>query len=118
MKRYTLQELYSLIESSGIPFRYAKWNTTPPETYGTYEAVNVTNFYADGILYVTVQKISLVLYTKTRDLEAEKRLESVLQSFSYTKATEYNSAENIFETTYEMEVILTNDEKEQGQVQP
>lgn len=117
MKRYTLQELYSLIESSGIPFRYAKWNTTPPEPYGTYETVNVTNFYADGILYVTVQNLSLVLYTKTRDLEAEKRLESVLQSFSYTKATEYNSAEKIFETTYEMEVILTNDEKEQGQVQ-
>ena len=44
-------ELKNVLDGSGIPFAYRKWETDQKPPYGVFLLVDESNFYADGVLY-------------------------------------------------------------------
>lgn len=59
----TEEELKKVLDGSGIPFAYRKWETEKKPPYGVFLLINESSFYADGILYHHVGRYQIELYT-------------------------------------------------------
>nr|DAY91499.1 MAG TPA: tail completion protein [Caudoviricetes sp.] len=104
------QEIKQMIESAGFPVTYHHFEVgEEPETpYAIYLYPGTNNFAADGVVYQTISKLDIELYTDHKDFEAEKKLEAVLKEhgFFFEKTEGYLESEEMFEVLYEMEVLI------------
>ena len=69
------------------------------------------DFVADNCNYVKVVQLSIELYTDEVDFELEAAVESALTDagLAYARADQsYIDTENMFQTTYNTEVIMTD----------
>ena len=104
----TIEEVAELIESCGLEWRYSHFNDTPALPYIVYYYPAENDVRADNSNYVNKRQLFLELYTKTKDTETEETIEGVLRGagLSWYKQTDFLNDELIFQTTYEMEVII------------
>lgn len=103
-------EVCQMIKSVGFPTAYHHFEEgqEPEKPYLVYLYPGTNNFSADGIVYQGINHLDLELYTDKKDLEAEKRVETVLKEhgFFYEKTEVYLETEKMFEVLYETEVII------------
>ena len=102
----TLQEFEKILKTSGIPVTYRDWaeNNAPNLPYLCYYDSGSNNFAADGVVYFSVSRITVELYTKLKDVAAESKVEQALSSFYWEKTEEYIDSEKCYQIMYEMEV--------------
>lgn len=104
----TLKEVATIISSAGFPCRYSHFSETPVPPYVVFYYPSETDPHADNSNYINKRQLFIELFTKTKDQASEAQLEAVLKSagFSWYKQTDFLNDEKLYQTTYEMEVII------------
>ena len=107
----TLSEIAYMVASFGMPWRYSHFSQTPATPYVVYYFPNSADVYADSSNYIDKRALNIELFTKAKDPDAEASVEAVLKSKGLTwyKQTDFLSDELIYQTTYEMEVIINGE---------
>ena len=102
----TLESLYQLLESTGLPVVYRAWpiDGAPELPYICYLSAYSNNFSADGVVYQPIDHVQIELYTKDKNPEAEGRVESALSSIFWEKSETYIDTEQCYQILYEVEV--------------
>lgn len=102
----TLEEIKKTLETTGMPVVYLEWpeNQAPDLPYICYLESGSNNFAADGGVYLPIKQIRVELYTKTKNQDAEDKVEKALSSFFWQKDSMSIKSEKCYLTTYEFEV--------------
>ncbi|SET02286.1 hypothetical protein SAMN05421676_102361 [Salinibacillus kushneri] len=79
----TLQELVSILNSTGLPVAHSHFKNTesspaPSPPFITYLDDGSANFFADNKVYVPIKNPTVELYTDKKDLSVEQKLETAL----------------------------------------
>lgn len=102
----TLEEVKQIFETTGYPVTYRQWpeKKAPPMPFICYLVAYSSNFSADGEVYLPVNHIQVELYTKTKNLGAEDKVENALSSLFWEKTETYIDGEKCYQILYEIEV--------------
>lgn len=105
----TLGEVKELLKSSGLPVAYRQWpeeaEKVPPLPYLIYYEDSTDSMLGDGAVYYIIRHITVELYSKERDLDAEAKLENLLQGLHWKRQPEqYLDTEHMMMCSYEFEV--------------
>ena len=105
------QEMRTLLEQSGIPFKYHHWNKAPnseppPIPFGVFVFVGSNNLIADSGVYHKGHRVRAEIYTEIHNPETISAFEAVLDSaeIPYQSDETYIDSEKMFLNTYELEV--------------
>lgn len=107
----TLTEIATMLSSTNLPLRYSHFSQTPEPPYIVYYYPAENDVFADSKNYVNKRQLFVELFTKKKDFETEATLEGVLagKGLSWYKQTDFLNDEKLFQTTYEMEVIINGE---------
>lgn len=102
-----LDELYEIL-SAVYPTAYWSFpeGEAPAMPFLTYFESSSDNFGADNKVYHHRKRISVELYTKTKDTAAEDAVEAALDAAGiyWEKTSTHLDDEDVFEVIYDMEV--------------
>lgn len=102
-----LDELYEIL-SAVYPTAYWSFpeGEAPAMPFLTYFENSSDNFGADNKVYHHRKRISVELYTKTKDTAAEDAVEAALDAAEiyWEKTSTHLDDEDVFEVIYDMEV--------------
>jgi len=109
----TLDKLYTLLKQTGYPVAYyqfeSKKNNPPPNPpYIIYWTPESSSYGADtSKALVRNSTVHVELYTTKKDLNAEAKLEAVLDSANihYEKTETYIDAEKLYQVVYSFDLI-------------
>ena len=105
-----MDDLIKLLEETGIPFAYDHFaeGESPDPPFICYLLPGSNHFSADGRVYLKVSSVNIELYTDSKDLAVEQKLEAVLDGHGifYEKTEVWIESEKLYEVlyTFEMEV--------------
>lgn len=104
----TLKEISTLIASFGFSCRYSHFTKTPNPPYVVYYYPAENDVLADNSNFVNKRQLFIELYTKQKDFVSESTIETKLKAagLSWYKQTDFLNDEQLFQTTYECEVII------------
>lgn len=102
----TLAELKTLLDSTGLTVAY---DFIPEESFTgypfiVYREVQSNNMIADGKVYSVFRRIHVELYTKSKDLVSEGKVETALSNIPWKKTEDYIDNEKCYQIRYELEV--------------
>lgn len=107
-----LSELVQILKATGYPVVYSHFTVTennpmPVPPYIAYIFTYSSNMYADNKVYQKANNIQIELYTTKKDVEAEKRLEELLDANEITYETSeiFIKSEELYQKIYEMRLI-------------
>lgn len=102
----TLKKLKELLETTGYPVTYRAWpeKKAPPLPFVCYLVSYTENVFADSSVYTQVNHVQIELYTQTKDIAAEDKVEKALSSFTWDKTETYIESEKMYQIMYEIEV--------------
>lgn len=107
MKR---KEIADMLASTGYPVTYFQWpeKEVPPLPYICYYYPAMTPETADDTHHADIDTLNVELYTKEKQLDAEKNVEKALLNAGlvFTKEEDYLNDENMYEELYMMEVLI------------
>lgn len=108
----TLKEIKTILEATGYPVAYSHFiegpkNSLPTPPYICYLSAYSSNFKADNKVYAKIDNLQIELYTIKKDLEAEKKLEDLLDNndIAYETTEEWIENEKLFQKIYEVRLI-------------
>lgn len=108
----TLTELKSILDATGYPVAYSHFistdnNPVPNPPFITYLVINSSNMFADNKVYKKIGNIQIELYTNKKDLQAEKKLEDLLDlnEIPYETEETWIDTEKLFQKIYKIGVI-------------
>ncbi len=108
----TLNELMAILKATGFPVAYSHFKKTdktplPAPPFITFLEFDSDNFHADNKTYLQVKNINIELYTDKKDLEAEQKLENLLDAndIPYETSETYIESERLFQKIYEIGVV-------------
>lgn len=92
----SLEEIKKLLETAGLPVAYRAFpvGNAPPLPFVCYLFSSTNNFNADDAVYQVINRISIELYTESKDLEAENAVEAALKGLCWEKSEEYLMTSN------------------------
>ena len=103
-----MDDLVKLLEETGIPFAYAHFaeGESPDPPFICYLLPQSDNFSADGKVYLKVSSVNIELYTDSKDLSVEQKLEAVLDTHGifYDKTEVWIESEKLYEVLYSFEM--------------
>lgn len=103
-----MDELIQILTESGLPFAYDHFaeGESPEPPFLCYLLPNTDNFSADGKAYFKVNEVHLELYTDTKDLSVERKLEAVLDKHGvyYGRSEVWIESEKLYEVLYTFEM--------------
>lgn len=104
----TLEEVADMVASFGYDWRYSHFTQTPAPPYVVYYYPSENDVHADGTNYVNRRQLYIDLFTQSKDNDTETVIEAKLKQagLSWYKQTDFLNDEKLFQTTYEMEVII------------
>lgn len=104
----TLREVSQIIYSCGLAYRYSHFSEDPDPPYIVYYFPSENDVFADDSNYLNRRQLFVELYTKEKDYECEDDVEAALKSAGLTwyKSTDFLNDEKLYQTTYEMEVVI------------
>lgn len=104
----TKKEVADLVASFGYPCRYSHFSQSPAPPYVVYYYPSENDVFADNSNYIDKRQLFIELFTKSKDFSAEDNIEAKLRAAGLTwyKQTDFLNDEKLFQTTYEMEVII------------
>ena len=103
-----MDDLLRLLEETGIPFAYDHFaeGESPDPPFICYLLPQSNNFSADGKVYLKVSSVNIELYTDSKDLSVEQKLEAVMDAYSifYDKTEVWIESEKLYEVLYSFEM--------------
>lgn len=103
----TLSELNTILKQTGYPVAYSHFNSKITIPFITYLVHYSSNFTADDKVYKKIDNVNIELYTNKKDLDAERKLEAILDEneIAYETTEEWIEKEKIFQRIYEVRLI-------------
>lgn len=107
----TLTDIATMLTAIDLPYRYSHFSKTPTPPYMVYYFPSENDVFGDDSNYVNRRQLFLELFTKTKDFTTEASVETELRKAGLTwyKQTDFLSDEQLFQTTYEMEVLINGE---------
>ena len=103
-----MDDLVKLLEETGIPYAYDHFaeGESPDPPFICYLLPQSDNFSADGKVYLKVSNVNIELYTDSKDLAVEQKLEAVLDTHGifYDKTEVWIESEKLYEVLYSFEL--------------
>lgn len=110
----TYQQIYEALRTTGYPvaFNFFEIGEVPELPYIVFTYPDNDDFLADNTNYAEVVQLNVELYAKRKNILAEKETEAVLRSLlgPYTKTSQWLDTEGMQMTTYELEVLVNEEE--------
>lgn len=107
----TMEELVAMLQKTGIPFAYDHFaeGESPKPPFICYLLPGSNNFAADGRVYFRINQVRIELYTDSKDLAVERKVEMVLDESGifYNKSEVWIQSEKLYEVLYSFEVPAT-----------
>ena len=108
----TIENLVEMLQKTGIPFAYDHFaeGESPEPPFICYLLPGSNNFAADGKVYFRINQVRIELYTDSKDLAVERKVEMVLDESSifYNKSEVWIQSEKLYEVLYSFEVPFTD----------
>lgn len=108
----TMEELVAMLRKTGIPFAYDHFTEgeSPKPPFICYLLPGSNNFAADGKVYFRINQVRIELYTDSKDLAVERKVEMVLDDSGifYNKSEVWIQSEKLYEVLYSFEVPVTD----------
>lgn len=102
-----MEELLAIIKETGIPFAYDHFaeGESPDPPFICYLLPGSDNFAADGRVYFKINDVRIELYTDSKDLAVEQKVEDVLDAHGifYNKSETWIDSEKLYEVLYQFE---------------
>ena len=106
----TMEELAAMLQSTGIPFAYDHFaeGESPSPPFICYLLPGSDNFAADGQVYYRINQVRIELYTDSKDLTVEGKVEKALDDAGifYNKSEVWIESEKLYEVLYSFEVPM------------
>ncbi len=101
----TLDTLEMLLKTTNYPTKYSHFDVPTTFPRITYLVVGTNNVLADNVIYKKINSYRVELYTQTKDLSAEQKVESVLENAGiiYVINKVYINSEKVYLIIYEFE---------------
>ena len=103
-----MDDLLKVLEETGIPFAYDHFaeGESPDPPFICYLLPQSNNFSADGKVYLKVSSVNIELYTDSKELSVEQKLEAVMDAHSifYDKTEVWIESEKLYEVLYSFEM--------------
>lgn len=104
----TKPEVVQMVEEFGLPYAYDHFaeGESPEPPFVVYLYPKSDNFAADGTVYFKKDRLHVELYTDSKDLALEQKIEDVLDAHGifYNKSEVWIQSERLYEVLYQMEV--------------
>ena len=108
----TMEELVAMLQKTGIPFAYDHFaeGESPDPPFLCYLLPGSNNFAADGKVYFRINQVRIELYTDSKDLAVERKVEMVMDESGifYNKSEVWIQSEKLYEVLYSFEVPFTD----------
>ena len=108
----TIENLVKMLQKTGIPFAYDHFaeGESPEPPFICYLLPGSNNFAADGKVYFKINQVRIELYTDSKDLAVERKMEMVLDESGifYNKSEVWIQSEKLYEVLYSFEVPFTD----------
>lgn len=108
----TQAELFQALKAIGYPVAYSQFrvdddNPPPAPPYLTYLFAYDDDIMADNQNYVEISNFQVELYTKIKDLAAERAVQGKLKELGlpYRKTETWLDSEKLFQVIYEIQLI-------------
>lgn len=100
----TLENLYKLLVTLGIPTAYNHFKKPQEPPYLIYLFDGSGNFGADNKVYCKIDHLAIELYTTKKDIHLETKIEGLLEyhDLYYEKYEAYLDTENMYQVRYEI----------------
>lgn len=107
----TYTEIATMVDSFGLPFAYYQFpNDTPQQPpFVVFYYENSDDVYADDKNYQRITQLTIEFYSDNKDFYYESLIEDALtdNGLTYVKSEQYIDSEQMHETVYELEVLIT-----------
>ena len=107
-----MEELVQIIQEMQIPFAYDHFaeGESPDPPFICYLIPGSNNFAADGKVYFKINQVRIELYTDSKDLAVERKVEMVMDESGifYNKSEVWIQSEKLDEVRYSFEVPFTD----------
>ena len=108
----TIENLVEMLQEMEIPFAYDHFaeGESPEPPFICYLLPGSNNFAADGKVYFRINQVRIELYTDSKDLAVERKMEMVLDESGifYNKSEVWIQSEKLYEVLYSFEVPFTD----------
>ena len=108
----TIENLVEMLQKTGIPFAYDHFaeGESPKPPFICYLLPGSNNCAADGKVYFRINQVRIELYTDSKDLSVERKVEMVLDESGifYNKSEVWIQSEKLYEVLYSFEVPFTD----------
>lgn len=108
----TIENLVEMLQKTGIPFAYDHFaeGESPKPPFICYLLPGSNNFAADGKVYFKINQVRIELYTDSKDLAVERKVEMVMDESGifYNKNEVWIQSEKLYEVLYSFEVPFTD----------
>lgn len=108
----TIENLVEMLQKTGIPFAYDHFaeGESPEPPFICYLLPGSNNFAADGKVYFKINQVRIELYTDSKDLAMERKVEMVMDESGifYNKSEVWIQSEKLYEVLYSFEVPFTD----------
>jgi hypothetical protein len=107
----TRKEVAQMVDSIGLPYAYYQFDEdtaqAPPFVVFFFSTSN--DLYADQTNYQRIDSLSIEFYSSEVDFDTEEAIETILNDAGLTfyKEQSYIESERIWQTAYDMEIVLT-----------
>lgn len=103
-----IEELAAILQEMDIPFAYDHFaeGESPEPPFICYLLPGSDNFAADGRVYFRINEVRIELYSDSKDVGLESKVEAVLDSHGifYNKSEVWIQSEKLYEILYSFEV--------------
>ena len=108
----TIENLVEMLQEMEIPFAYDHFaeGESPEPPFICYLLPGSNNFAADGKVYFRINQVRIELYTDSKDVSVERKVEMVLDESGifYNKSEVWIQSEKLYEVLYSFEVPFTD----------
>ena len=108
----TIENLVKMLQKTGLPFAYDHFaeGESPKPPFICYLLPGSNNFAADGKVYFKINQVRIELYTDSKDLAVERKVEMVMDESGifYNKSEVWIQSEKLYEVLYSFEVPFTD----------
>ena len=109
-----ISEINTMVGSIGLSFDYYQFpdGTDQAPPYVLWFLSRDNDMMADDENYCDIEQLNIELYTSFKDFEKEAQVESALKAnnFTYHKESVFIDSEKLYQTSYEMEVLIHEEE--------
>ena len=102
-----IEELAAMLQEMDIPFAYDHFaeGESPEPPFICYLLPGSDNFAADGRVYFRINEVRIELYSDSKDVGLESKVETVLDSHGifYNKSEVWIQSEKLYEILYSFE---------------